>query len=379
MEPDPRLTTLVAALPATVPFTGPEALERRSGRPFVARIGANESVWGPSPAAVAAMAEAARDAWMYGDPEMFDLRNALASRHRADPAHVMPGQGIDGLLGLIVRMTVAPGTPVVTSDGAYPTFAYHVAGHGGRLHRVPYAGDHEDPEGLIAAARATGARLIYLANPDNPMGSWHEADTVARMVAAVPPGALLILDEAYADLAPPGAVPDLDPADPRVIRLRTFSKGYGLAGLRVGHAIGPAPLIAAFDRVRDHFGLGRVAQAGALAALADQDWLAHVQAEVAAARDRIAAIAKAAGLRPLPSATNFVALDCGRDGDFARAVLRGLLDRGIFVRMPGVAPLDRCIRVSAGRPADLDAFAAALPGALAQARAAAEGRAAPGY
>lgn len=369
MSDDARLTPLAARLSSSVPFTGPETIERGTGNRFAARLGANESVFGPSARAIAAMTQAAGQAWMYGDPEMFDLRRAIAAHHGCDPAHVMPGQGIDGLLGLLVRLTVGEGTPVVTSSGAYPTFGFHVAGYGGVLHGVPYTGDHEDPERLIARARAVGARLVYLANPDNPMGSWHSAETVARMVDNVPDGCLLVLDEAYIDLAPPGTAPALDPADRRVIRLRTFSKAHGLAGIRAGYALGSAPLIGAFDKVRDHFGLGRVAQAGALAALLDQDWVIAVRRQVAAARDRIAAIGTANGLRPLPSATNFVTLDCAADGGLARATLAALRERGVFIRMPGVAPLDRCIRISAGTPADLDLLAAALPGALARARA----------
>ncbi len=150
--------------------------------------------------------------------------------------------------------------------------------------------------------------------------------------------------------------------------MRTFSKGYGLAGLRVGYGIGAPDLIRAFDKVRNHFGVGRIAQAGALAALADQDWLARVKAEVAAAREGLSAIARANGLVPLPSATNFVTMDCGGDGARARRVLQGLIARDVFVRMPFVAPQDRCIRVSCGRAADLEAFARVLPEALAEAR-----------
>ncbi len=363
---DPRLTPLAASLPASVPFTGPEALERRLGLPLTARLGANESGFGPSPLALEAMRRAASDAWMYGDPEVHDLRHAIADHHHVDPAHVAVGEGIDGLLGLLVRLTIEPGARAVTSAGAYPTFAFHVTGFGGRPDAVPYAGDATDPDALIA--QAPGARLIYLANPDNPMGSLHDASVVGRMIDRVPDGALLVLDEAYADLAPAGSLPVMDPADPRVIRMRTFSKAHGLAGLRVGYAIGPAPLVAAFDRVRNHFGLGRIAQAGALAAIQDRDWVAQVVVRVARARDRIGAIARASGLTPLPSTTNFVAIDCGRDGPFARTVLDGLLARGVFVRMPGVAPLDRCIRVTAGDDDALDAFEAALPGALADAR-----------
>jgi histidinol-phosphate aminotransferase len=218
----------------------------------------------------------------------------------------------------------------------------------------------------MGLARETGARLVYLSNPDNPMGSVHGPEVVRRMVEAVPEGALLVLDEAYAELA--GELPEIDPADERVMRFRTFSKAQGLAGLRVGYAVGPKGLAAAFDRVRNHFGLGRVAQAGALGALSDPGWVPQVVAQVAAAKAEIGRIAEAAGLRPLPSQTNFVAVDCGRDGSFARAVLEGLLRRGVFVRMPGVAPLDRCIRVTAGTEEAVAAFGAALPEAVAEAQ-----------
>ena len=362
----PRYTSIAEGLPASVPFVGPEAQERARGRPFRARMGANESGFGPSPRAVAAMAEAASGAWMYGDPESHELRAALAAHHGVGPGHVIIGEGIDGLLGYLVRLLVAPGDRVVTSDGAYPTFNYHVAGFGGQLVKVPYAGDHEDPEALLAAAE--GAKLVYLANPDNPMGSWHSAAVIEAMIARLPEGVLLVLDEAYGEFAPEGTLPRIDPEDPRVIRMRTFSKAHGLAGARVGYGLGAPGLIAAFDKVRNHFGMSRVSQAGALAALEDRDWLAQVVAGVAAARARIGAIAAASGLAALPSATNFVTIDCGGGGDFARAVLRELVARDIFVRMPFTPPQDRCIRVTCGPAPALDAFAEALPQALAAAR-----------
>lgn len=358
------LTPHAAQLPSTVPFTGPEALERRTGIPFRARLGANESLFGPSPRAITAMKEAAEGAWMYGDPENHDLKQALAAHHGVTPAHVAVGPGIDGLLGLICRLVLEPGTPVVTSLGAYPTFNFHVAGYGGMLTRVPYRGDHEDPEALLDAARSTGAKLIYLANPDNPMGSHHPARVIEDMVANLPHHTLLILDEAYADLAPEGTVPTIAADHPQVIRMRTFSKGYGLAGARVGYAITNPDLALAFDKVRDHFGISRISQAGALAALQDQDWLQSVQNRTVAARGRLSAIARTCGLTPLPSATNFVTMDCGRDGDHARKVLTELGRHGVFIRMPGVAPLDRCIRISLGDDQTLDILEECLPLAL---------------
>lgn len=362
------LTPLAQTLPAAVPFVGPEAQERARGSAFDARLGANESVFGPSPKAIAAMQKAASEAWMYGDPESHELRHALAAHHGVGPENIMIGEGIDALLGYLVRLYVEPGVSVVTSDGAYPTFNYHVAGFGGTLHKVPYINDHEDPDALLAKARETGARLVYLSNPDNPMGSWHAATRVQTMIDAVPDGCLLVLDEAYVDLAPDDAVPPVDIKDTRVIRMRTFSKGYGMAGARVGYAIGEAETIEAFHKIRNHFGMCRISQAGALAALADQGYLNEVRAKIETSRARIARIAGDNGLTALPSATNFVTLDCGRDGAFARAVLAELIAEGVFVRMPFVAPQDRCIRVSCGTEQDMAALAKALPRALDAAR-----------
>jgi len=357
-------TPLAESLPSTVPFVGPEALERRTGAPFRARIGANESVFGPSPQVVAAMQAAAQDVWRYCDPETHEIKAALARHLGVEPENVTVGEGIDGLFGLAVRLFVEPGVTVATSLGAYPTFNFHVAGFGGRLVTTPYVNDREDPASVLDLARREKARLIYFANPDNPMGSWWNADDIAKLIAGVPDHAVLMLDEAYGEFAPQGTLPPLDVANPHVLRFRTFSKAYGMAGMRVGYAVGHAGLIRAFDKVRNHFGVTRLGQQGAIAALGDQRHLQEVIGKVDAARKEIARIARANGLTPLPSATNFVAIDCGRDGAFAKAVLDHLVKDGIFVRMPGVAPLNRCIRVSAGTSADLALFAESLPKAL---------------
>ena len=364
----PRYPDLIAALPETVPFVGPEVQERARGATFKARLGANESVFGPSPFAIAAIQDEAAEVWKYADPSHLDLKGALAAQMACAPDNILIGEGIDGLLGYLVRLLVAPGDAVVTSDGAYPTFNYHVNGYGGVLHRVPYAGDHENLGGLIEKAAEVDAKLIYLANPDNPMGSWHSGAAIEAALDTLPDGCVLALDEAYIEFAPDGTAPRIDPEDDRVVRLRTFSKAYGMAGARIGYAISAAPVIRAFDKIRNHFGMNRMALAGALAALQDTEWLEEVLRLTEEARDQITRIAGANGLTTLPSATNFVTVDCGRDGDFARAVLAALIERGVFVRMPFVAPQDRCIRISAGRAEDLAVLEEALPGALAAAR-----------
>lgn len=360
-------TDLIQSLPANVPFVGPEEQERARGAPFAARLGANENIFGPSPKAVAAMQAEAHEIWKYGDPTSHDLRQALADQMGVALENILVGEGIDGLLGYLCRLLIAPGDAVVTSDGAYPTFNYHVTGYGGVLHKLPYKDDREDLAALIAKAREVGAKLVYLANPDNPMGTWHEGADIVAALDNLPEDCLLLLDEAYVEFAPEGTAADIAAEDPRVIRMRTFSKAYGMAGARIGYAIGAKDLIKSFDKIRNHFGMNRMAQVGALAALHDTDWLTHVQDQVARARLEITRIAKENGFRALPSATNFVAVDCGRDGAFARAVLAHLVANGVFVRMPFVAPQDRCIRISCGRPEDLDVLAAALPEALAKA------------
>ena len=304
---------------------------------------------------------------MYCDPENFDLKAALAAHLGVKPDNLAVGEGIDSLFGYTARMFLEPGDAVVSSLGAYPTFNFHVAGFGGRLVTVPYVADREDPESLLAAAARENPKLIYFANPDNPMASWWDAAAVQRFIAAVPPQSVLCLDEAYLEFAPEGTAPPLDVSTPNVLRFRTFSKAYGMAGARIAYVIGEAGLIKSFDKIRNHFSVNRTAQAGALAALADQAYLREVVARVDRARKRIGEIGKANGLTPLPSAANFVALDCHRDGAYAKRVLDGLIARGVFVRMPGVAPLNRCIRISAGTDSDLDVFAAELPAALAAA------------
>lgn len=364
----PRYTHIVQSLPATVPFVGPETQERQQGRDFRARIGANESVFGPSPRAISAMQDAARGTWMYGDPEAHDLRHALARHENVRPENIIIGEGIDGLLGYLVRLVVAPGGAVVTSDGAYPTFNYHVAGHGGALRKIPYRADHEDPAALLATAREADAKLVYLANPDNPMGTWHPREVIEAALEEIPEGTLLVLDEAYYQFMPSTDVPDIDADDRRVIRMRTFSKAFGMAGARVGYGIGHPDLISAFDKVRNHFGMSRIGQAGAIASLSDPKFLTWVVGEVRRSLDRIADIASSNGLSTLPSAANFIAVDCGSDGSFARRLLTELIKRGIFVRMPFVAPQDRCIRISAGTEDDLTYLEAMLPDALEEAR-----------
>jgi histidinol-phosphate aminotransferase len=256
----------------------------------------------------------------------------------------------------------------LSSLGGYPTFNYHVHGFGAQLITVPYRDDHEDLEALLAAAKRERPKLIYLANPDNPMGTWHSGKAVAEFAAALPGECMLILDEAYSETAPAGTVPVIDVNTPNVLRFRTLSKAYGLAGMRIGAVFGPAEAAQAFNKVRNHFGMGRIAQAAGIAALKDQLYLEQVINSIVNSRERIAAIARANGLMPIQSATNFVTIDCGRDAAFAKDVLDGLISRDVFVRKPATPVLDRCIRVSCGTEEAMALFETALAEALAHAQ-----------
>jgi len=284
--PTPRYTALVDKLPSTVPFVGPEAQERARGRTFRARIGANESVFGPSPKAVAAMAKAASECWMYGDPENHDIKAALAAHLGVGFDNVVVGEGLDSLFGYTVRMLVEPGDTVVTSLGAYPTFNFHVAGFGGRLVTVPYVDDREDPRSLLDAARRERAKIVFLANPDNPMGSWSHAADIVRLMDELPDGTLLVLDEAYGEFAPPGTLAPLDVTRKNVLRYRTFSKAYGMAGWRIGYAAVPEQLRPALAKVLDTVQIcpPSLTQHAAAAALGtDPGWLSQ---QLAALRPR---------------------------------------------------------------------------------------------
>jgi histidinol-phosphate aminotransferase len=351
-------TSLVAELPATTPFVGPETIERQRGKTFRARIGANESAFGISPAAIAAMREAVPNSW-YADPENFELRTALAAKHNVDIDEICVDAGIDTLLGLTVRMLLEPGRQAVTSHGAYPTFNYHVAGFGAELVTVPYKGFHEDPDALLAKTRETGAPLVYLSNPDNPMGTWHSADTVQAMIDALPDNTVLALDEAYIEFAVDDIAPAIDTSKPDVIRFRTFSKAYGMAGQRIAYAIAHRDIIQGFNKIRNHFGINRIAQIGALASVQDNGFLESVRQAAEAGRQRVMNFAAELDLYAEPSFTNFVAVDLGST-ERAQAMIAGLAELDVFMRMPGVAPLNRCVRVGLGSNTEFDVFADAF-------------------
>ena len=341
------------------PFIGPEQLMREGGHAALLRLGANESAFGPSPKAVEAMAaELPHLAW-YGDPESYDLRASLALRHGCGIENISVGSGIDDLMGLAVRAYMAPDAVALATRGTYPTFHYHVTGFGGKLATVPYRNDGTlDIDALIAKAQEIRPAIVYVANPDNPSGTLTQASEIVRLFEALPRESLLFLDEAYADFVDESRnVPPI--VDSRLLRVRTFSKAFGMAGARIGYMISTPRNVLTFQKIRLHYGVNRNAQIGALAALEDRAFHHYVVEEVRKGREDYYALARSIGSGYLESYTNFVCIDFGTK-ERATAVMNALLARGVFIRKPAAPPLDGYVRISVGSPAERVEFAARL-------------------
>ena len=244
----------------------------------------------------------------------------------------------------------------MATRGTYPTLFYHLNAYGAKAaFAEPAADGGIVPEAIVGAVRRSHARMVYVANPDNPSGTFAGRATLAALREALPDDVLLFLDEAYADFVPRDDLPP-DVIDPRTIRTRTFSKAYGMAGARIGYALASAEAIATFQKLRLHFGVNRTAQIGALAALDDDAFLRGVIAEVARGREEYRALAAAHSLPAPPSYTNFACIGIGTREE-AEAMVAALLEAGVFVRKPWAPPLDGYIRVSVGTPAERAAFA----------------------
>jgi histidinol-phosphate aminotransferase len=366
-----RPTRAVEAIPATTPFIGPEQLMRETQQRELVRLGANESAFGPSPKAIMAMSgELERLSW-YGDPESLDLRDALAEKHRCGAEQILVGAGIDDLMGLAVRAYSGPGDSALTTRGTYPTFNYHVIGYGARLMEVSYRDDGSpDLDALLAVARREHPSIVYLANPDNPSGRFFGREELERFYEALPESSLFLLDEAYADFTDElELLPSI--FEDRLIRLRTFSKAYGMAGARIGYALATERNVQTFQKIRLQYGINRNAQIGALASLHDDNFRDFVVRETARARDDYYRLARELGYGYIESRTNFVCVDM-ESAERATRVMNELLLRGVWIRKPGAPPLDRYIRVSAGTETMRQIFARALRAVLDEVGAGAE-------
>jgi histidinol-phosphate aminotransferase len=342
------------------------ALRRRFGA-TLAELGSNENPLGPSPRALAAIEAALPEVLRYPDPNGGALKTALAQRLGVEREQITLGNGSHELLMLIAQCFAGAGTSIVFAEFGFAVYPIAAAAAGAEPIRVrALPREHATmPRGhdlaAMAAAVRGDTRIVYLANPNNPTGTWVDDAALAEFLARVPPTTLVVVDEAYAEYVTDAALTTalrLLPRHPNLIVTRTFSKAYALAGLRVGYAIGAAPVAAILERLRESFNVNSLALAAAEAALGDAAHVAQVRAWNAAERAWLTAQLRARGHIVPESQTNFVLIDFGRD---AAAIERTLYERGVIVRPMAGYHLPECLRISVGTRAENERLLAALP------------------
>jgi len=342
------------------------ALRKRFGT-MLAELGSNENPLGASPRAIAAVQAALPEVFRYPDPKGLALKAALARHLEVGIGQITLGNGSHELLMLIAQCFADASTSVAFSEFGFAVFPIATAAAGARAVRVPaMARDHatmplgHDLEAIAQAIRPD-TRLVYLANPNNPTGTWFDDAALENFLARVPATTLVVVDEAYAEFVTAAGLSTalrLLPRFPNLIVTRTFSKAYALAGLRVGYAISAPQVAAVFERLRESFNVNALALAAAEAALADQAHVAKGREWNLAERQWLGAQLHARGLRVLPSQTNFVLVDFARD---AAAIESTLFERGVIARPMGGYGLPEFLRVSVGSRAENERLLAALP------------------
>ncbi|MFI4968970.1 MAG: histidinol-phosphate transaminase [Lysobacterales bacterium] len=355
-----------AALRAYDPGHDLPALRRRFGAQ-IAELGSNENPLGPSPLALQAMQAALRESFRYPDPRGAALKAALSAQLGVDAPRIALGNGSHELLMLLAQCFADAGHSVVFSQYGFAVFPIATAAAGAQAIRVPaLARGHatmplgHDLDAIAAAVRAD-TRLVYLANPNNPTGTWFDDASLDRFLSRVPDEVLVVVDEAYAEYVDaPGLTSALRRIDghPNLVVTRTFSKAHALAGLRVGYLVAHASVVAVLERLRESFNVNNVALAGAEAALADRGHLDRVRAFNAAERTWLSEGLAARGYIGLPSQTNFVLVDLGRD---AAGLERHLFERGVIVRPMGGYDLAQTLRISVGSRFENQRLLDALP------------------
>jgi histidinol-phosphate aminotransferase len=351
------------ALRDTGPYEpGPSLDELKAlyGLDDVAKLNWNEGLWGPLPGVLDAVAEALGEVWAYPEHAYNALREAIAAETGAQPAQVLPGHGIQALVLTLVGAVVRPGDAVVVPDLTYGLYAQACRVAGAEVVRVEGPELRVDLERLGAAARETDARLVWVCDPNNPTGLLVESAEWRALLDAVPPRCLVVADEAYMDYVEPAARPgrERDVAEGRrVVVLRTFSKIFGLAGLRLGYALADPGLVRFLHAVQEPFNVNRAALAAGLASLGRPAEVAARRDAAAAARERLAAALAAGGVRPMPSGANFVLCELGTDDG---ALGDRLLRRGVLVRPGTELGLPGWARITVGPDALMDRAAAAL-------------------
>jgi histidinol-phosphate aminotransferase len=335
-----------------------EELERELGVRDIIKLASNENPLGPSPRALQALPSTLADLHRYPDGGAYELKRALATKLGADAAQVTVGNGSNDVLELIARSYVQPGDEVVFSEHAFAVYPLVTLAVGGRPVVVP-ARDYGHDLDAMAAAVTERTKVIFIANPNNPTGTWLRRDALEAFIHRVPPRVIVVLDEAYFEYVAEADYPNglqWLAQFPNLVVARTFSKIYGLAGLRIGYGVSHPQVADVLNRVRQPFNVNSVALAAALAALDDD---LHVQASAVLNRRGLQQIAdglRALGLPFIPSVANFVTVEVG-DG---AAVYQSLLRMGVIVRPIGNYGLPRHLRVSVGLEPENARFLATL-------------------
>ena len=367
---------LVALRRATAAQGGASAAEGRmpraaaTGAAPLLELGSNENPYGPSPAARAAIVEQLQMLHRYPDPLGADLKRALAARHGVGVEQIGLGNGSHELLMQLAQVFAGAGDDVLFSRYGFAVFALAAQASGAnpliaevlpREAAMPLGHDLD----AIAAAITPATRLVYLANPNNPTGTWFGHDALAAFMARVPAGVIVVLDEAYAEMADAGDFRsgiELLATHQNLVVTRTFSKAYGLAGLRIGYLLAAPGLVAVMERVRESFNVNGPALAAAEAALGDEAHLESVCARNAEQRAALTRALGARGLAVLPSQTNFVLVEFGPQ---TAAIEVALIARGVVLRPMAGYGLPGFLRVTIGTPEENRALLAALDAVLA--------------
>jgi histidinol-phosphate aminotransferase len=360
-DPGDLALDCVRSLSPYVPGKPIEELERELGITNIIKLASNENPFGPSPHALAAMHATLADAWLYPDGSGHQLKHKLAAKLGVDPGQITLGNGSNDVLVLIAEAFLAPGLEAVYSQYAFAVYpiAVQAAGATGIVapaqpesSRMPLGHDLA----AMKAAITPRTRLVFVANPNNPTGTWVPAAELRRFVKSVPAHALVVIDEAYFEYA--GGIDIQNGISwlaefPNLIVVRTFSKAYGLAGLRVGYAVSHPSVAGMLNRVRQAFNVSSVALAGATAALDDEAHVSHAVAVAVAERERLAKALGELGTRTVPTAGNFLLLHAGPR---AQALFESLLRAGIIVRPVANYRLPEYLRVTLGTVEQNDRF-----------------------
>ncbi|PIQ81955.1 MAG: histidinol-phosphate transaminase [Candidatus Omnitrophica bacterium CG11_big_fil_rev_8_21_14_0_20_64_10] len=339
-----------------------EEVERELGISGAVKLASNENPLGPSPKALEAIRRALPNLHRYPESGAPRLTGKLAARLQVGPEQLILGNGSDELITLAVRAFVEPGDEVIVAD---PTFLiYGIAARiaGARVRVVPSRDFRYDLEGM-AGAFSPRTRIVFIANPDNPTGTFVTRAELERFLQRCPDRVLVFLDEAYAELVDAPDYPDglTHVGKKPVFVTRTFSKAYGLAGLRVGYGVGAPEIVAALQKVREPFNVNSLAQAAAEAALDDAEFLERTRALLREEKGKIQAALKRLNLPAVPSAANFILFQAGPD---AAGLMERLLRRGVIVRGMTAWGLSEHVRVTVGLPEENLRFIEALTAAL---------------